>query len=117
MATYVPNATQTTEPTEDKTVESAALEFRTLKTRTNTLETTVVGNLATLQAADALETTTRIAEDTAIRLEVANADAAIVDYISPYIDELSLVNFPDNFDLGFVYDPVAPTNVFDMGSI
>jgi hypothetical protein len=39
MATYVPNATQTTEPTEDKTVESAALEFRTLKTRVNDLET------------------------------------------------------------------------------
>lgn len=32
MATYIPNATQTTEPTEDRTVESAALEFRTLKT-------------------------------------------------------------------------------------
>lgn len=28
---YVPNATQTTEPTESQTVESAALEFRTLK--------------------------------------------------------------------------------------
>jgi hypothetical protein len=34
MATYVPNAVQTTEPTSDKTVESAALEFRTLKTDT-----------------------------------------------------------------------------------
>ena len=31
MATYIPNANQTTEPTESKTVESAALEFRTLK--------------------------------------------------------------------------------------
>lgn len=31
MATYVPNATQATEPTESRTVESAALEFRTLK--------------------------------------------------------------------------------------
>ena len=31
MATYVPNANQTTEPTESKTVESAALELRTLK--------------------------------------------------------------------------------------
>ena len=31
MATYVPNANQTTEPTESKAVESAALEFRTLK--------------------------------------------------------------------------------------
>jgi len=33
MATYVPNATDTTEPVESQTVESAALEFRTLKTR------------------------------------------------------------------------------------
>jgi len=35
MATYVPNATQTTEPVESRTVESAALEFRTLKTSVN----------------------------------------------------------------------------------
>ena len=32
MATYVPNATDPTEPVESQTVESAALEFRTLKT-------------------------------------------------------------------------------------
>lgn len=38
MATYVPVATQTTEPTSSQTVESAALEFRTLKTRVNALE-------------------------------------------------------------------------------
>jgi hypothetical protein len=31
MTTYVPNANQTTEPVESQTVESAALEFRTLK--------------------------------------------------------------------------------------
>ena len=31
MAIYIPNATQTTEPVESRTVESAALEFRTLK--------------------------------------------------------------------------------------
>lgn len=31
--TYVPNATQTAEPVESRTVESAALEFRTLKTK------------------------------------------------------------------------------------
>jgi len=31
MATYVPNANQTAEPVESQTVESAALEFRTLK--------------------------------------------------------------------------------------
>jgi hypothetical protein len=31
MATYVPNAFEVTQPTEDKSVESAALEFRTAK--------------------------------------------------------------------------------------
>lgn len=36
MATYVPNATQATEPVESRTVESAALEFRTLKDSINT---------------------------------------------------------------------------------
>ena len=35
MATYIPNATQTTEPAESRTVESAALEFRTLKASIN----------------------------------------------------------------------------------
>lgn len=35
MATYIPNATQATEPVESRTVESAALEFRTLKTSIN----------------------------------------------------------------------------------
>lgn len=33
MATYVPNAADPTQPTEDKFVNSAALEFRTLKTQ------------------------------------------------------------------------------------
>lgn len=41
MATYVPNASDTTEPTSSQSVESAALEFRTLKLRVNTLETAV----------------------------------------------------------------------------
>ena len=54
MATYVPNATQTTEPTEDKTVESAALEFRTLKTRVNDLETALeADDLADLRVPEA----------------------------------------------------------------
>lgn len=35
MATYIPNATQTTEPVESRTVETAALEFRTLKASIN----------------------------------------------------------------------------------
>jgi hypothetical protein len=44
MATYVPNATQTTEPVESQTVESAALEFRTLKTRVNALAALVAAD-------------------------------------------------------------------------
>lgn len=37
MATYVPNATDATEPTTSKTVESAAEEFRTLKGSINAM--------------------------------------------------------------------------------
>ena len=44
MATYVPNATQTSEPVESQTVESAALEFRTLKTRVNALAASVAAD-------------------------------------------------------------------------
>jgi len=44
MATYVPNATQTSEPVESQTVESAALEFRTLKTRVNALAASVTAD-------------------------------------------------------------------------
>jgi hypothetical protein len=54
MATYVPNATQTTEPVEARSVESAALEFRTLKTQVNTLAADIdaVG-LSTLKVPEA----------------------------------------------------------------
>ena len=50
MATYVPNATQTSEPVASRTVESAALEFRTLKTSVNSriaAEETTRGNADT----------------------------------------------------------------------
>jgi len=46
MATYVPNATQTTEPLESQTVESAALEFRTLKTSVNSRLATEIADRA-----------------------------------------------------------------------
>ena len=95
MATYVPNATQTSEPVASQTVESAALEFRTLKVRTNALETTVASNLVLLQA----------------------SDAAIVDYVHPYIEAVTAANMLNNLDLGFVFDPVPPTHIFDLGSI
>ena len=45
MATYIPNATQTTEPVESRTVESAALEFRTLKASVNSRIEDVQDNL------------------------------------------------------------------------
>jgi len=44
MATYVPNATDFTEPLESQTVESAALEFRTLKARVNALDAAVAAD-------------------------------------------------------------------------
>ena len=50
MATYIPNATQTTEPAESRTVESAALEFRTLKTSVNTEIVNRIAGDANLQA-------------------------------------------------------------------
>jgi hypothetical protein len=56
MATYIPNATQATEPVESRTVESAALEFRTLKgsinTRIDTVQANVDAEAATRLAAD-----------------------------------------------------------------
>ena len=117
MATYVPNATQATEPIASRPVESAALEFRTLKTsitsRVDSLQTELdaeqadrIANESALAATAALETVNR-----------TNADNAIVASISPYIDQVALVNFPNNFDLGFISDPVAPLNFFDFGSI
>lgn len=50
MATYIPNATQTTEPVESRTVESAALEFRTLKASINTEVVNRIAGDANLQA-------------------------------------------------------------------
>jgi hypothetical protein len=99
MATYVPNALDAAQPVESRTVESAALEFRTLKT-------SVTSRVDTLQVGLAAEQVNR-----------TNADNAIVASISPYIDQVALVNFPNNFDLGFISDPVAPLNFFDFGSI
>ena len=59
MATYVPNATQTTEPVESQTVESAALEFRTLKTSINS-------RVTALQVEVDAEEVTRAAADAAL---------------------------------------------------
>jgi hypothetical protein len=106
MATYVPNAITTTEPVESRSVESAALEFRTLKTSVTSRVDALQVGLDTLQTEVALEVVNR-----------TNADNAIVASISPYIDQVALANFPNNFDLGFISDPVASLNFFDFGSI
>jgi hypothetical protein len=64
MATYVPNATQTSEPVESQTVESAALEFRTLKTSVNSR----IG----------AEETTRALADTNLQGQITSLSGAIV---------------------------------------
>jgi len=53
MATYVPNATQATEPVASQTVYSAAEEFRTLKASVNALRQWL-GTSATAPATDTL---------------------------------------------------------------
>ena len=70
MATYIPNATQTTEPVESRTVESAALEFRTLKTSINARVEDVQDDL------DA-EIVNRIAGDANLQTQNNNQDVRI----------------------------------------
>ena len=98
MATYVPNATQATEPVESRTVESAALEFRTLKGSVNT-------------RVDALE-----ADIAAEELARISGDALIVDMVSPYITQIANAGFTGNMDLGLVSDPVIQAT-FDLGTL
>lgn len=82
MATYIPNATLTTEPTEDQTVESAALEFRTLKAYAVTVVTqaddsaTAAAASASAAAASAGTATTQagIATEAAEAAEAAQLD-------------------------------------------
>lgn len=71
MATYIPNATQTTEPVESRTVESAALEFRTLKASITERISEVAADLLAEEtariAADDLEEAARIAGDAVLQ--------------------------------------------------
>ena len=81
MATYIPNATQTTEPVESRTVESAALEFRTLKASINErieavqegLDTEIVNR----GAADSVEAAARIAGDANLQTQHNSQDVRI----------------------------------------
>ena len=70
MATYIPNATQTTEPVESRTVESAALEFRTLKASVNARIEDVQDNL------DA-EIVNRVAGDANLQTQTNNQGVRI----------------------------------------
>jgi len=70
MATYIPNATQTTEPVESRTVESAALEFRTLKASIN-------GRIEDVQDDLDAEIVNRIAGDANLQTQNNNQDVRI----------------------------------------
>ena len=95
MATYIPNATQTTEPVESRTVESAALEFRTLKTSVNArieaVQDDINTEIANRIAGDANLQTQNNAQD--VRLTaIENALPFIGEGIQPgtvYVQRLS----------------------------
>jgi len=96
MATYIPNATQTAEPVESRTVESAALEFRTLKTSINARINTVQANIDTVQDnVDAVqdnvdaEVVNRIAGDANLQTQNNSQDARLtaIEAALLYIDE------------------------------
>lgn len=92
---YVPNATDVTQPMEYQTVESAALEFRTLKAKTGDIDDLLAQEIA----------------------ERIDADRNIVDSFSCILDTWVAANFT-NFDLGFVIDAVPPCGAtFDFGSL
>ena len=105
MATYVPNATQTTEPVESRTVESAALEFRTLKGSINARMDTLQDNI------DA-EALTREAADDGLAQQIED----VSDYVSPYISQIANLGFDGNLDMGLISDAVIQ-NTFDMGGL
>lgn len=77
MATYVPNATDTTEPVESQTVESAALEFRTLKTRVVADKLELDSEVLSLAADLAAESNTRTIVDSVITAKVTELDYAM----------------------------------------
>ena len=70
MATYIPNATQTTEPVESRTVESAALEFRTLKASIN-------GRIEDVQDGLDTEIVNRIAGDANLQTQNNSQDVRL----------------------------------------
>ena len=121
MATYIPNATQTTEPVESRTVESAALEFRTLKTSINAriedvqdeLDTEIVNRIA----GDAQLQTQNNAQDARLTA-VENALLSIGDGGLPgtvYVQRLSGTGAQTVFTLNVSVPTAALINVFING--
>ena len=121
MATYIPNATQTTEPVESRTVESAALEFRTLKTSVNARIEAVQGDL------DA-EIVNRIAGDANLQAQnnsqdvrltaVENALLFIGEGIQPgtvYVQRLSGTGAQTVFTLNTVPHSVNVVDIYIDG--
>lgn len=111
MATYVPNASDVTQPTGDKKVASAAPEFRTAKTKlVKTLSVPEAGEFpaypALLQRA----------------LKIANFDLGgnpqTLISVGDVLDLLALnpteLVFP--LDLGFIADTYV-TSTYDLGGI
>lgn len=121
MATYIPNATQTTEPVESRTVESAALEFRTLKASINAriedvqdgLDTEIVNRIA----GDANLQTQNNAQD--VRLTaIENALLAIGEGGLPgtvYVQRLSGTGVQTAFTLNVSVPTSALIDVFING--
>lgn len=121
MATYIPNATQTTEPVESRTVGSAALEFRTLKTSVNARIEAVQGDLGA-------EIVNRIAGDANLQAQnnsqdvrltaVENALLFIGEGIQPgtvYVQRLSGTGAQTVFTLNTVPHSVNVVDIYING--
>ena len=77
MATYVPNAYDATQPTEDKSVESAALEFRTVKVELVKIDTVYAGMAAVTTVANDLNEP--ISEIETVATNIANVNVVGTD--------------------------------------
>jgi hypothetical protein len=121
MATYIPNATQTTEPVESRTVESAALEFRTLKASIN-------GRIEDVQDGLDTEIANRIAGDANLQAQnnsqdvrltaVENAMLFIGEGIQPgtvYVQRLSGTGAQTVFTLNTVPHSVNVVDIYING--
>lgn len=125
MATYIPNATQTTEPVESRTVESAALEFRTLKAsinqRVDAEEAARIAADTALQSALDTEEAERIAEDVAQAERIASLEDSILT-IEPggspgtvYVQQLSGNGVTTSFTLNVAPPSRAFVDVYING--